>query len=113
MKLLGGLALLCAIMLTGCSAPMQVAEQPVAEIVPVVDIGADKPETMLEELRPLLTKLKDRDSSIYQEAYEACSALLDQDKDAYRKAVLKKYKNVELATDHLMVAAAAKKHICP
>ena len=68
---------------------------------------------MLDDLKPILTTLKASDAELIREAYAACANLLFRDKDEYRAAVLKDYPDVSLAVDHLTVAAAAKKYLCP
>lgn len=68
---------------------------------------------MLLELKPVLTTLQGSDAELVREAYEACANLLFRSKDSYREAVLKEYSDVAVAVDHLTVAAAAKKYICP
>lgn len=111
---LGGLALITVVGLTACTAPSTVTAAPQeAEVQQVAHISTQQQKSMLDELRPHLTTLEASDSALYREAYEACANLLVRDKDAYREAVLDKYDNVELAVDHLTVAAAAKKYICP
>ena len=67
---------------------------------------------MLSGLRPLLTTLKASDADLMSEAYGACMSLVFQIKDAYREGVMKQYANVNLAVDHLTVAAAAKQYLC-
>ena len=95
---------------TASAAPAQVIEpaRAVAHIQP-----SSTQTDMLTELRPYLTRLVASDAEIMREAYAACANLLFRDKDEYRQAVLKDYPEVALAVDHLTVAAAAKKYLCP
>ena len=79
-----------------------------ASVQPAASIQGD----MLSGLRPLLTTLKASDADLMSEAYGACMSLVFQSKDAYREGVMKQYANVNLAVDHLTVAAAAKQYIC-
>lgn len=69
---------------------------------------------MLTELRPLLKTLKAEDSALIREGFEACGNLMLRDNDSYREAMLKQYEpDLALGLDHLTVAAAAKKYLCP
>ncbi|MDJ0321652.1 hypothetical protein [Pseudarthrobacter sp. PS3-L1] len=111
-KQIAALAVLAGIALAGCSAPIQQAA-PVVEVERVGDVSAEQRQTMLGDLRPVLVELEASDAAIYREAYEACANLLIRDRDAYREAVIEQYPSIELALDHLSVAAAAKKYICP
>lgn len=79
-----------------------------ANVQPVTSVQGD----MLTELRPLLTTLKASDSDLLSEAYGACVNLVFRDKDSYREGVMKGYADVNLALDHLTVAAAAKQYLC-
>lgn len=111
MKKIGGIAVIAAFVLAGCSAPVAESQrkvQPVVQVKPALVQG-----DMLTELRPLLTTLKASDAELLSEAYGACANLLFRDKDAYREAVLRDYPDVALALDHLTVAAAGKKYLCP
>ena len=67
---------------------------------------------MLGALRPVLKALKADDAALISEAYGACMSLVFQSKDAYREGIMKKYADVNLAVDHLTVAAAAKYYLC-
>lgn len=112
MRKIGGLAVIAALTLAGCSAP---TATPAPDIQPVVEVqhaATNVQSDMLTELRPLLTTLKVDDSELLREAYAACANLLFRDKDSYREAVLKDYPDVSLAVDHLTVAAAAKQYLC-
>ena len=108
---LGGLV--AAVALAACTA----SAAPAAMSQPAETVASIQPTSvqtdMLTELRPYLTALKSSDSEIMREAYAACANLLFRDKDEYRAAVLKDYPDVALAVDHLTVAAAAKKYLCP
>lgn len=110
---IGGYAAAAVVALLACTAsaaPAAIAEpsKAVAQIQRV-SVQTD----MLDELRPYLTTLKASDAELMREAYAACANLLFRDKDEYRAAVLKDYaSDVNLAVDHLTVAAAAKKYLC-
>jgi hypothetical protein len=82
--------------------------EPAANVHPATSVQGD----MLTELRPLLTTLKADDAALISEAYGACMSLVFQDKNAYREGVMKQYADVNLAVDHLTVAAAAKHYLC-
>lgn len=105
---LGGIIFVSVLALTGCAAPTLEAE-PVAAVQPAMSAQSD----MLAELRPLLKTLKASDSDLAREAFGACANLLFRDKDSYRESVMADYSDMTLALDHLTVAAAAKKHLCP
>jgi hypothetical protein len=105
---IGGLALVAVMALTGCAAASPQVT-PVAHVQPVANVQVD----MLTGLRPHLAALKADDSALISEAYGACMNLVFRGKDAYREAVMKDYADVTLALDHLTVAAAAKKYLCP
>ena len=111
---IGGLALLAALVLSGCTAPASELETAPTETVEQAVAEASTPEDMLIELRPQLTSLDRSDADLTSEALAACVAMLDGNKDSYREAVLKEYEaDLTLGLDHLTVAAAAKKHLCP
>lgn len=114
---LGGLLAIttAALVLSGCGVVEQEAAAVVEEVAVgrVAHISTEQQQTMIGELRPALVKLQASDSALYREAYEACANLLVRDKDSYREAVLSQYGDMELALDHLSVASAAKKYICP
>lgn len=105
---LGGLVLIAALSLTGCSAPASAVE-PVAKVQPAAEVVQGD---MLTKLRPLLTTLKASDIGLVSEAYGACMSLALQSKDTYRDGIMKQYPDVKLAVDHLTVAAAAKQYLC-
>lgn len=106
---LGGIILLSALVLSGCSAA-PVTMEPVAQ---VQQVPASAQSDMVAELRPLLQSLKASDSDLIREGFEACGNLLFRDKDSYREAILAKYPNdLTLGLDHLTVAAAAKAYLC-
>jgi hypothetical protein len=81
--------------------------------VAVVKPAATGQSDMIAALRPVLTTLKASDAALIGEAYGACMSLVFQDKDAYREGIMKQYADVNLALDHLTVAAAAKHYLCP
>lgn len=80
-----------------------------ANVQPAAAVQSD----MLAELRPHLKVLDVSDGELVREAFGACANLLFRDKDSYREGVFADYPDVTLALDHLTVAAAAKKHLCP
>ena len=104
---IGGILLAALIAATASSAPVSAVE-PAANVQPAASVQGD----MLNELRPILTRLKASDGDLISEAYGACMSLVFQSKDAYREGVMKQYADVRLAVDHLTVAAAAKQHLC-
>lgn len=107
---LGGIILVSVLALTGCGAAPAVPE---AERAAVVQPAMSAQSQMLAELKPLLRVLKVSDSELFREAFGACAILVFRGKDSYREGVLAEYEDLTLALDHLAVAAAAKKHLCP
>lgn len=110
---LGGFAAAAVVALLACAAsaaPAAVAE-PAKAVTAIQRVSVQS--DMLAELKPILTTLKATDAELMREAYAACANLLFRDKDEYRQAVLNDYPDVALAVDHLTVAAAAKKYLCP
>lgn len=110
---IGGYAAAAVVALLACTAsaaPAAIAE-PSKAVAQIQRVSVQR--DMLDELRPYLTTLKSSDTELMREAYAACANLLFRDKDEYRAAVLNDYPDVNLAVDHLTVAAAAKKHLCP
>lgn len=105
---LGGLTLIAALTLTGCSAPAPQRMEAVAVVQPATSVQSD----MLSAVRPRMAALKASDSDILSEAYGACVSLVFRSKDSYREGVMKQYADVKLAVDHLTVAAAAKQYLC-
>ena len=107
--------ILSLLVLTGCAtAPTaEVSTVSTPEIVPAVMVAAPAHTDMLNELRPLLTTLVADDAALVREGFEACANMLFRDKDSYREAVMTQYADMNLALDHLTVAAAAKQHLCP
>lgn len=101
---------LALLVLTGCGTGPAVDAQ---EIEPAVMVAAPAHADMLNELRPLLTTLVDDDAALIREGFEACANLIFRDKDKYREAVMGQYPDLNLALDHLTVAAAAKQYLCP
>ena len=108
-KILGTLAI-AVLALTACSGPV---DEVLPTIEPAALVAAPAHTEMLNELRPLLTSIESSDAALVSEAFEACANLLFRDKDKYRDAVMAQYADIELALDHLSVAAAAKKYLCP
>lgn len=110
MSKIGGLVTaIVLVACTGSAAPATIeAPRTVGQARPL-SIQTD----MLDELKPILTTLKATDAELIREGYAACANLLFRNKDEYREAVLKDYPDVALAVDHLTVAAAAKKYLCP
>ena len=95
--------------LTGCASPVALEAAPAAN----VQVASSAQSNMLAELRPHLKTLKVGDSELVREAFGACANLIFRDKDSYREGVFADYPDMTLALDHLTVAAAAKKHLCP
>jgi hypothetical protein len=111
MRKIGGLA--AALVLLACTAsaaPATVSQS--AKGVATIQRTSIQTD-MIAELRPYLTKLVATDAELMSEGFGACANLLFRDKDEYRAAVLKDYPDVAVAVDHLTVAAAAKKYLCP
>ena len=104
---IGGILLAALIVATASSSPVAAVE-PVANVQPATSAQAD----MLTEIRPHLTTLKASDADLISEAYGACINLVFRDKVSYREGVMKQYADVNLAVDHLTVAAAAKHYLC-
>ena len=79
----------------------------------VVDVQASVHADMLTDMRQnMTTALKDEsDTVLLTQAYAACTTLLVQDKDTYRKNTLAKY-DLDEALDRLVLAAAAKHYLC-
>lgn len=103
---IGGLVLVGVLALTGCAS-----SDPAMESVAAVKPAAVQSE-MISALRPLLRTLKVSNAALIAEAYGACMSLVFQDKNAYRDGIMKQYADVDLAVDHLTVAAAAKQYLC-
>lgn len=78
-----------------------------------VSIQASVHSDMLAGMRQnMTTALKDEsDTVLLGQAYAACTTLLVQHKDTYRENVLAKY-NLDEALDRLVLAGAAKHHLC-
>ena len=112
MSKIGGLAAALALLACTTSAAPATAEQSAPRTVGQVQQISIQTD-MLTELRPYLATLKASDAELIREGYAACASLLFRDKNEYRDAVLRDYPDVNLAVDHLTVAAAAKKYLCP
>jgi hypothetical protein len=113
MRKIGGLAVIAAIALAGCSAPAATPEPDIQPAVEVQHVSTSVQDEMLTELRPYLTTVKFDDATLVSKAYAACANLIFRDKDSYREAVLKEYPNLGEAVDQLTIAAAGKKYLCP
>lgn len=100
------LAALIAATVSASSAPAAAGVE--ANVRPASTAQGD----MLAALRPLMTTLKASDADLIGEAFGACMSLVFQNKDAYREGIMKQYADVNLAVDHLTVAAAAKQYLC-
>jgi hypothetical protein len=102
---IGGLVAVAVLGLTGCSSA---TTERVANVQPAASVQSE----MLAELRPLLKTLQASDADLISEGFGACMSLVFQSKDTYREGVLRQYGDLDLALDHLTVAAAAKQHLC-
>ena len=110
----GGILIAAALALTACAAPAPAADAPVIRVAAAEKAPAAVQQGMLDELRPMLRSLNASDADLVREGFDACAALLVTDKDAYREVLLKHYgSDLTLGLDHLTVAAAAKKYLCP
>lgn len=67
---------------------------------------------MVDDIRANVTTLAGNDAELVAEAGTACALIALRGKDAYRESVMAAHADVAVALDHLVVAAAAKKHIC-
>jgi hypothetical protein len=80
---------------------------------PAVTVEASIHAGMLADMRAnMTTGIKDKsDTALLTQAYAVCTTLLVQDKDTYRENTLAKYP-LDEALDRLVLAAAAKHHLC-
>jgi hypothetical protein len=106
---LGGIILVSVLALTGCASAPPAPVERAAEVRPAVSVQSG----MIAELRPALKSLNASDSELMTEAYRACITLLFRSKDSYRETALAQYQDMTLGLDHLTVAAAAKRYLCP
>jgi hypothetical protein len=115
MRKFGGLLVVAAsLALAGCTSSAPEPQQSETPVQKVAQVSASVQDSMILELRPLLKTLQENDAELARQGYEACANLLFRSKDDYRESVLKQYESdMTLALDHLTVAAAAKKYICP
>lgn len=103
---LGGIVTAGALVLAGCASPDELASN--------VQPAASVKDEMLEELRPHLKTLRASDDDLVDEARDACEKLSRRGRDDFRESLLEKYdKDLTRGLDHLTVAAAGKKYLCP
>lgn len=103
---LGGLVVAVVLVLAGCASPLEFA----SNVQPATSVK----DEMLDELRPHLKTLDASDEDLVDEARDACGKLSRRGRDEFRESLLKKYdEDLTRALDHLTVAAAGKKYLCP
>ncbi|UOD80360.1 hypothetical protein [Paenarthrobacter ureafaciens] len=110
---IGGIIVVAALALAGCSPASETTQSDVQPASQVQHAAVSIQGDMLTELRPLLKSVKFDDATLVSKAYAACANLIFRDKDSYREAVLRDHPDLTVALDELTIAAAGKKYLCP
>lgn len=108
------LAVSALVALTGCSAPLPSAPDPLEAERAAVQVKTIRQGEFLTAVKKQLSGSHGlNDIQLLAAGYEACLRVSEENKDAYREKVLASAENLEAGLNNLVIAAGAKGLLCP